>query len=124
MKTRFVLFQGASSKQWYFHLKASNGKIICQSEGYNTKPSTLKGIASIKKNAAKAKIIMILHEWLKSLNNLFRSMNPDSMVVLRSSILELTLPSKCSSANSKASRRLLFSFSTLKDSFRFPGPLL
>lgn len=58
VKTRFLLFQGVASKQWYFHLKASNGKIIAQSEGYNTKRSALNGIASIKKNAAKAKIVM------------------------------------------------------------------
>ena len=57
MNERFVVFRSNGDDLWYFHLKANNGKIIAQSEGYNTKRSALNGIASIKKNAAKAKII-------------------------------------------------------------------
>lgn len=54
-KAKFFLFEGKNS-QWYFHLKASNGKIICQSEGYTRKENALGGIESVKKCAASAEI--------------------------------------------------------------------
>lgn len=56
MKAKFELFRGAD-EQWYFNLKANNGKVICQSEGYRRRASALKGIAAIKKVAVKAKIV-------------------------------------------------------------------
>ena len=40
----------------YFVLLASNKQVIGKSERYSTKASMLKGIASVKKNAPKAKI--------------------------------------------------------------------
>ena len=58
-KTRFELFKG-TNKEWYFALRSSNGKTICQSEGYKRKGSALKGIKSIQKNAPKAKIETVL----------------------------------------------------------------
>lgn len=39
-----------------FRLKASNGEIIGQGESYNAKSGCIKGIESVKKNAAEAKI--------------------------------------------------------------------
>ena len=39
-----------------FHLKASNGEIICASQGYSAKQSALDGIESIKENAPTAEI--------------------------------------------------------------------
>ena len=42
---------------YYFHLKAPNGKIICQSEAYNTKAACLKGIEAIKRYAADAEVV-------------------------------------------------------------------
>lgn len=54
-EAKFVLFKGEDG-QWYFHLKASNSQVIVQSEGYTRKSNALKGIAAVKKNAAKAKI--------------------------------------------------------------------
>jgi uncharacterized protein YegP (UPF0339 family)/uncharacterized surface protein with fasciclin (FAS1) repeats len=39
-----------------FHLKATNGQIIAVSQSYGSKEASLKGIASIKKNAPIAKI--------------------------------------------------------------------
>ena len=42
---------------YYFHLKAPNGKIICQSEGYNSKRARDNGIAAIKKYAADAEVV-------------------------------------------------------------------
>ena len=54
-EAKFVLFEGEDG-QWYFHLKASNNQVIAQSEGYTRKSNALKGIAAVKKYAAKAKI--------------------------------------------------------------------
>ena len=58
MKPRpvFEIFQGLDYK-WYFRLEAPNGKIIAQSEGYNDKRGANRGIASVKKNAGKARIV-------------------------------------------------------------------
>ena len=56
MTAKFELFQGAD-EQWYFNLKANNGKVIAQSEGYRRRTGALKGIAAIKKVAREAKII-------------------------------------------------------------------
>ena len=41
----------------YFHLKASNGKIILQSEGYSRTAGVSKGINSIQRNALLSPII-------------------------------------------------------------------
>ena len=39
-----------------FRYRASNGEIMFSSEGYSTKASAMKAIASIKKNAAEAPV--------------------------------------------------------------------
>ena len=39
-----------------FRLKATNGQIIATGEGYTIKAACLKGIASVQKNAADAKV--------------------------------------------------------------------
>lgn len=41
--------------EYQFNLKASNGQIILTSEGYAAKSSCLKGVESVKKNAAEDK---------------------------------------------------------------------
>lgn len=43
--------------EFRFRLKARNGEIIAASEGYTGKPSCLKGIASVQKNAPEAKVV-------------------------------------------------------------------
>jgi uncharacterized protein len=43
--------------KWRFHLKATNGEIIAVSESYISKQGAESGIASVKKNAPKAKIV-------------------------------------------------------------------
>ncbi len=53
MPGKFEVFEGEDD-QWYFNLKAPNGKIVAQSEGYSRKRNALKGIASIKKFAPEA----------------------------------------------------------------------
>ena len=42
----------SSDGQYYFNLKAANGKIILTSERYTTKANALKGIDSVRTNAA------------------------------------------------------------------------
>ena len=58
MKPKFEVFGGKDGFV-YFHLRAANGKIVCQSEGYSRERNALKGIASIKKNAGKARIVIM-----------------------------------------------------------------
>ena len=48
---KFEVFKSPKNDQFYFHLKAGNGKITLSSEGYTTKQACLNGIASVKKNA-------------------------------------------------------------------------
>lgn len=55
MKPKFEIFK-AKNRQYYFRLKAKNGKIIAQSEGYMTKASALKGIAALQ-NCAAAEVL-------------------------------------------------------------------
>jgi len=47
---KFEIFKGSDDK-YYFRLKAANGEIIAQSQGYATKQGAQDGIASVKKNA-------------------------------------------------------------------------
>ena len=56
MAAKFEIFQD-KKKVYRFSLKASNGQIIAQSQGYTTKSSCLKGVESVKKNAADAAIV-------------------------------------------------------------------
>lgn len=42
-----------------FRLKASNGEIICASQGYTVKASALTGIASLGENAPKAETVFL-----------------------------------------------------------------
>jgi len=57
MPGKFELYKDKGS-QFRFRLKAGNGEIIAAgSESYPDKKSALKGIASIQKNAAEAKIV-------------------------------------------------------------------
>lgn len=44
----------AKDGQFYFNLKASNGKVILTSERYTDKSKAKKGIESVRKNAANA----------------------------------------------------------------------
>jgi len=51
MAGKFALKTGKSGKV-HFSLKASNGQIVLTSEKYETRASAVKGIESVKKNAA------------------------------------------------------------------------
>jgi len=56
MKPQFKIKRSKKNGQFYFALKAKNGKVICQSEGYKTRAGCVKGIDSVKKNAGEAVI--------------------------------------------------------------------
>lgn len=43
--------------EFRFRLKATNGQVICASEGYTTKSACKNGIESVRKNAADAPIV-------------------------------------------------------------------
>ncbi|MGI8811004.1 MAG: YegP family protein [Pyrinomonadaceae bacterium] len=53
MPGKFVV-KTAKNGKVHFNLKATNGQIILTSESYETRASALKGIESVKKNAANA----------------------------------------------------------------------
>jgi len=53
---KFEVFKDEQG-QHRFRLRAENYEIIVQSEAYASKPMCLKGIASVKHNAARAKIV-------------------------------------------------------------------
>ena len=51
-QARFELFTG-EDKKLYFHLRAGNGEIVLDSQGYTAKSSALAGIASVQANGAE-----------------------------------------------------------------------
>ena len=53
MAAKFEVYKDKAG-EFRFRLKAGNGEIIAISEGYTTKASCLKGIESVKANAAGA----------------------------------------------------------------------
>lgn len=55
MAAKFTLYKDKGGK-YRFNLKAANGEIIAASESYPDRKSAEKGIASVVKNAAVAKI--------------------------------------------------------------------
>jgi len=57
MAAKFEVFRGTDG-DFRFRLKAANGKIVCQGQGYKSKDACLKGIESIKKNAKGASVVV------------------------------------------------------------------
>ncbi len=56
MKPQFKITKSTKDGQYYFVLKAANGKTILQSEGYKRRLSCIRGIESVVKNAPIAEI--------------------------------------------------------------------
>lgn len=48
---KFTVFKSSVNNQYYYRLRATNGEIILNGEGYTTKQACLNGIASVKVNA-------------------------------------------------------------------------
>lgn len=55
MAGKFELYKDGSGK-FRFRLKASNGQVVAVGEAYETKASAMKGIESVRKNAAGASV--------------------------------------------------------------------
>lgn len=53
----FVIFQSDKNLQYYWNLKAMNGHIIAQSEGYIAKQSANNGVMSCYNNAPYAAVV-------------------------------------------------------------------
>ncbi len=58
MAGKFEVYTDKSNK-YRFRLKAGNGQVVATGQAYTTKESCLKGIESIKNNAADAKIVEV-----------------------------------------------------------------
>jgi uncharacterized protein YegP (UPF0339 family) len=56
---KFEVFKGTSAvkDQFYWHLKAPNGEIVCQSEGYASNQAALDTIHAVKKWASSAWVV-------------------------------------------------------------------
>jgi hypothetical protein len=54
MTERFEFWQSENDKQWYFHLRAPNGEIVAQSQGYVSKDNCINGIKAVKLYAPTA----------------------------------------------------------------------
>ena len=55
MSGKFVLEKGSTGR-FHFNLHAANGQVIATSQAYDSKESAIKGIESVKHNAADAPI--------------------------------------------------------------------
>ena len=53
---KFEIYEGRDG-QYYFRLKAANGEIIAQSEGYTTKQNARNGVQAVQKCAPSASIV-------------------------------------------------------------------
>lgn len=54
---KIKVFKGMDG-QWYWHILASNGKKMCQSEGYKKKATLLKTLKSLKAKLKDAPIVI------------------------------------------------------------------
>ncbi len=58
MAGKFEVYKDKSDK-YRFRLKASNGQVIASGQGYASKESCMKGIESVKKNAAESPVVEV-----------------------------------------------------------------
>lgn len=60
-RPRFELFQD-NQGEWRFRLRASNGEIICQSQGYSSKQAAKGGIEAVARCAFAAYVKDYVYE--------------------------------------------------------------
>jgi uncharacterized protein len=48
---KFQMFRSAENQQYYYRLRAENGRIVLNGEGYTTKQSCVQGISAVQFNA-------------------------------------------------------------------------
>ncbi|MBS3670009.1 YegP family protein [Vreelandella boliviensis] len=51
MSAKYEIFRSGHNSQYYFRLKAGNGEIILQSEGYQSKAGAQNGVGSVRQNS-------------------------------------------------------------------------
>ncbi|MFI6869303.1 YegP family protein [Nocardia sp. NPDC050406] len=56
MTGKFEIYSDAADK-FRWRLKAGNGEIVAQSQGYGSKDAAKKGISSVQSNAASAPVV-------------------------------------------------------------------
>lgn len=52
----FEIFR-AKDKSWRFRLRAGNGKVVCQSEGYTTRRRAVSGVHAVRRIAGGSIVI-------------------------------------------------------------------
>ncbi len=55
-KYKFVVYRSAFDRQWYFHILASNGRVIAQSEGYKRRFGAVSTCESIRSHATRIEV--------------------------------------------------------------------
>ena len=55
---KFHVFQSTQNHQWYFHLRARNGKIIAQSEGYSRQQNAIEAVRKIQASAQHSRVVI------------------------------------------------------------------
>lgn len=55
---KYEIWRNNCGEKFYFQLRAQNGKIVLMSDAYMQKASCLKGIESVRKNAATSKVVL------------------------------------------------------------------
>lgn len=58
MAGKFELYKDRRG-EYRFRLKAGNGEVIATGEGYASKAGALKGIDSVRRNAAEAEVVEV-----------------------------------------------------------------
>lgn len=53
---RVVVFQSAENLNWYWHLQAPNGKIICTGEGHRRKSDCYRALHNVMDTLLRAEV--------------------------------------------------------------------
>lgn len=53
-KPRVEFFKGRRSKEWFWHLIAPNGRVICQGEGFTSEAKARASFAAVQRYAPAA----------------------------------------------------------------------
>ncbi len=51
-EARFEVYESTKTSDWRWRLRAKNGEIVAQGEGYRDKNDAFRGIAAVKRAAA------------------------------------------------------------------------
>ena len=48
-RSKIEVFHGKDDWRWYWRVRASNSKIVAQSEGYSSKDNALRGASALRR---------------------------------------------------------------------------